>query len=123
MKKISQSTFVTYKSHRADPYFGFVKNGQKTIEGRIKKGEYQFLKTGDHIVVCNEEETDSVEVLVKDLRNYNSVREMLECEPLKKVLPNVDTVDQGIEIYKQFYTEEQQQEFGVIAIEVGGLEV
>mgnify|MGYP001586779436 CR=1 FL=1 len=118
---ISQSrskNFTVYHNHRAEPYFTFLKNGQKTIEGRIKKGWYRFVKIGDHIIVYNEEETDSCETLVKDVKTYSSIREMLEGEDFKKLLPDAETVEQGIEIYKKFYTEEQEKEFGVVAIEV-----
>lgn len=118
MEKISQSDFTTYHNHRAEPYFTFLKNGQKTIEGRIKKGWYRFVKSGDHIIVYNEEENDLVEVLVKGVRTYSSIQEMLEQEPIKKLLPDIKTIDEGIEVYKRFYTEEQQREFGVVAIEV-----
>lgn len=117
MEKVSQSTFTTYKNHRAEPYFTFVKNGQKIVEGRLKKGEYCFLKPGDHIVVCNDKETDSVEVVVKTLREYPSFQAMLESEVLKKVLPNVETVEQGLRVYRQFYTEAQEKEWGVLAFE------
>lgn len=117
MKKISQSDFVTYFNHRKEPYFTFVKNGVKTIEGRINKGEYGFVKSGDHIVVNNEEETDSVEVIVKDVRKYISIQEMLGQESFKKLLPEVETREHGVEVYKRFYTSEQEKEFGVIAIE------
>lgn len=118
MKKISQSEsgFTIYHNHRDEPYFTFVKNGQKTIEGRINKGEYRFLKIGDHIVVSNKEETDSVEIIVKDLHLYASFREMLEKENFKKVLPEAEDIDQGVEVYNIFYTDEQQKEFGVVAI-------
>jgi len=118
MKKIFQSNFTTYHNHRAEPYFTFVKSGQKTIEGRIKKGWYRFVKPGDHIIVYNEEETDLVEVCVKGVRTYPSIRGMLEQESIKKLLPDVETVGQGIKAYKRFYTDKQQREFGVVAIEV-----
>lgn len=118
MEKISEFNFVTYNNHRSEPYFTFVKNGQKTIEGRINKGEYRFVKPGDHIVVFNNEETDSVEVIVKDVRHYYSIKNMLDNEPLGKLLPNARTIDQAMDIYKQFYTDEQQKEFGVVAVEV-----
>ncbi len=123
MKIVSQSNFTTYQNHRAEPYFTFVKNGQKTIEGRIKKGQYRFVKPGDHIVVYNDKETDSVEVLVKDVRTYVSIREMFEREPLKKILPDAYTIEQGIKIYQKFYTEQQQQEFGVVAIEIERIKI
>ena len=119
MKKISESDeFSTFANHRAEPYFTFVKNGQKTIEGRLKKGEYANLKAEDHIVVSNDAETDSVEVVVKDIRLYPTFELMLNSENLKQVLPDIETIDQAIQVYRQFYTPEQEAEFGVIAIEI-----
>lgn len=118
MNKITEANFTTYHNHRAEPYFTFLKNGQKTIEGRIKKGWYKFVKPKDHIIVYNEEETDSVEVLVKAVRAYASIKEMLESEEIRKLLPDVGTVQKGVRVYKRFYTEDQQKEFGVIAIEI-----
>lgn len=109
---------MTYHNHRAEPYFTFIKNGQKTFEGRIRKGWYRLVKPGDHIIIYNEEETDSIEVLVKSARPYVSMREMIENEPLKKLLPDVETIEQGIKVFKRFYTEEQEREFGAVAIEI-----
>ena len=109
---------MTYHNHRAEPYFTFIKNGQKTFEGRIRKGWYRLAKPGDHIIIYNEEETDSIEVIVKNVRPYVSMREMLEREPLKKLLPDVETIEQGIKVFKRFYTDEQEREFGVVAIEI-----
>lgn len=117
MELLSQTSFKTYKNHRAEPYFTFVKNGQKTVEGRLKKGEYANLKPGDHIIVCNNEETDSVEVTVRAVRQYRSFQEMLDTEPLKAVLPDAEIVEQGLAVYRQFYTPAQELEFGVVAFE------
>jgi len=117
MKKVLESNFTTYCNHRTEPYFTFVKNGRKTIEGRLKKGLYCLVKPGDHIIVYNEEETDSIRVLVKDVRTYISIQEMFEHEIIKKLLPNANTIEEGIEIYQKFYTNEQQQKFGIVAIE------
>ncbi len=44
---------------------------------------------------------------------------MLSIEDFKKILPNVDMVDEGVVIYRQFYTEEKEKEFGIVGIEVG----
>ena len=93
-------------------------NGQKTIEGRVKKAWYRFVSVGDHIIIYNAEETDSIAVIVRGVRTYGTIREMLIHEPLKKLLPDVDTVEQGIRVYRRFYSEDQEKEFGVVAIEV-----
>lgn len=121
MKILSKTEFTTYHNHRAEPYFIFVKNGQKTIEGRINKGYYRFLKPNDHIIIYNEEESESVEVVVKAVRKYPSIRQMLKTEPLKKLLPDAKDIEDGKEIYRKFYTLEQEKEFGVIAIEIAKL--
>jgi len=107
--QLKNRNFKTYHNHRAEPYFTFLKKGQKTIEGRIKKGWYRFVKPGDHIIVYNEEETDSIETLVTDVRTYSSIREMLRHEQLKKLLPDVNTVEQGVKVFKKFYTNEQEK--------------
>ena len=118
MQKVSELDYITYHNHRVEPYFTFGKNGQKTIEGRIRKGYYCLIKPGDHIIIYNEEETDNIEVLVKSVRNYKSIKEMIENEPLKKILPDVEAIDQGIEVYRRFYTQEQEEKFGIVAIEI-----
>lgn len=109
---------MKYHNHRKEPYFTFIKNGQKTIEGRLRKGKYAKIQTGDIIEVNNEDETERIDVLVKRVAYYRSIKEMLTSEPLKRILPNVNTIDQGINVYLEVYSPEQEKEFGTVAIEV-----
>lgn len=107
-----------YSNHRDEPYYTYVKNGIKTIEGRLRKGLYAELASGDSIKVQTNDKTDSFIVKVVDIRSYPTFKELLAHEPLQKVLPNVATKDKAFDIYEQFYPLDQQREFGVIAIEV-----
>ena len=109
---------MKYHNHRAEPYFTFLKNGQKTIEGRIRKGKYADIREGDEIVVYNDKETDSVETIVKRVTTYQSIEEMLTKEPINKLLPDVTTIEEGVCVYRKFYTPEEEKKFGVVAIEV-----
>lgn len=119
MKKVSESSsFTTYQNHRTEPYFSFLKDGRKTIEGRLRRGEYTNLKTGDHIIVQNDTKIDSVEVIVQDVRRYPNFQAMLQTEELAKILPNISSVDEASRVYNQFYTAKDEIQFGVIAIEV-----
>ena len=43
---------------------------------------------------------------------------MLEKEDFKKILPDIETIEEGLEVYRKFYTEEQEREFSALAIEV-----
>lgn len=108
----------TWYNHRSEPYYTFVKNGQKTIEGRLLKGKYAEISAGDHIFVQNDEETESFEVVVVSTRRYTSFSEMLNGECLSKVLPNAKSVAEGVSIYRQFYSVEKERQYGVVAIEV-----
>lgn len=109
---------MKYRNHRVEPYFTFLKNGQKTVEGRVREGKYCNIKPGDEIDVFNVEETESVLVSVKRVACYKSIKDMLTKEGVKKLLPDMETIDQGVEVYRNFYTPEQEKKFGVVAIEV-----
>lgn len=43
---------------------------------------------------------------------------MLEVEGLAKVLPGVETIEEGVQIYRKFYSEEKERSNGVLAIQV-----
>jgi ASC-1-like (ASCH) protein len=107
-----------YYNHRPEPWFGYLKSGQKTIEGRLKRGKYAKIKPGDRIKVCNKDESDEVEVRVIGIREYPSFQEMLTAEPVEKILPDVSRVEDGLAVYRKFYNEDEEKECGVIAIEV-----
>lgn len=109
---------ATYQTHRQDPYFAYPKSGQKTIAGHVREDKYRLVRPGGYFRVDNHDDTEAVEVRVLRVANYRSFRELLETEPLKKVLPDVDSVDDGIKVYRQFYTPEQEKAFGVVALEV-----
>jgi len=49
---------------------------------------------------------------------YTNLLENYLLTKFSRVLPNTLTISDGVVIYEQFYTPEQQNEFGVIAIEV-----
>ena len=94
-----------------EPYFSLIKNGQKTVEGRLAKDKYFVFNSGDKVVF-----NDSLEVEIQALVKYKSFREMLIFEGLKNVLPGVQTLEEGENIYYQFYTKEDEQKYGVVAI-------
>lgn len=108
----------TYKNHRSEPYFTFLKNGKKTIEGRICEGKYAQICAGEQIQVFTNDETDSVIVEIVRVTRYASFLEMLETEDLHKVLPDAKSVEHGAEVYRRFYSVEEEAKFGVVAIKV-----
>ncbi|XP_021906811.1 uncharacterized protein LOC110821325 [Carica papaya] len=91
-------------------------DGLKTIEGRCAGGVYNRIAPGTSILV-----NKCVAFAVEDVHQYASFSEMLEAEGLAKVLPGVETVEEGVQVYRKFYTEEKERSNGVIAICVSKL--
>jgi len=96
-----------------EEYLKLIKEGKKKIEGRLYDEKRRQIKPGD---IINFE--GRLKVKVKALRVYSSFREMLEKEGLERVLPNVKSIDEGVQVYRKFYSEEEEKKYGVVAIEV-----
>ena len=96
-----------------EEYLRLIKEGKKKIEGRLYDEKRRQIKPGDTIIF-----EGKLKVKVKALRLYPSFREMLSEEGLGNVLPGIKTIEEGIQIYRQFYTEEEEKKHGVVAIEI-----
>lgn len=105
---------MRYSFSVQEPWRSFLLNGQKTIEGRLKKGKFAQLQVGDFLEL---EESEAVFEVVR-LASYTSFQSFLMIERLEKVLPNVKDLEAGEAVYYQFFTPEQERNFGVLAIEV-----
>ena len=97
-----------------EPYKSQILSGQKTVEGRLNKGKFWALKVGDFLQFDDTGE----QVKVVNLTLYPSFQEMFESEGLKHIVPDIKTIEQGIAVYRKFYSIEQEKEFWVIAIEM-----
>lgn len=97
-----------------EPYKSQILSGQKTVEGRLNKGKFWSLKIGD---ILQFDDTGE-QVKVVNLTLYPSFQVMFESEGLKHIVPDIKTIEQGIAVYRKFYSIEQEKEFWVIAIEM-----
>lgn len=111
-----------------DP-FEDIKNNGKEIEGRVpdlskKRKRYQDIVAGDIIHFILRKNGCDIETnyayRVRDNRHYETIQEMLESESLNQVLPSVESVDEGVELYRSFSGyEERENKYGVCALEMG----
>jgi len=118
-KKKSKSNFkkqdceftITIKQ----PWFNLIKSGSKTIEGRLNSGLFAKLQVGNIITWLNQNMKCKVKII--SIKKYDSFRMMLEKEGLDKVLPTIDNIDDGVKLYRQYYSIEKEK-VGVVAIKM-----
>lgn len=110
----------SYTKNVSEPWFSLIKCGLKTTEGRLNKGDFVEMKRGDTITFTNDEMkslgTRSFQVRITSKRHYSTFEEYLKGETLKRALPPVDTIEQGVAVYHQYYTPEDEAKFGIVAI-------
>lgn len=98
------------------PYFDDIKNGQKVIEGRLNKGKYASFKEGQVLKIkCGNK---FIAAYILDVRNYKTFWQYLWYEGLAKTLPGITNTKDGCDVYYQFYTREQEEKYGVVALEL-----
>ena len=97
-------------------WYNLLKSGKKKYEGRLNKGDFMNLKIGDNIIFYNND--DEFKVKVIDIIKFINFQEMLEKIGLSNVLPGIDNIQDGIKIYRKYFSEEQEEKYGVIAIKI-----
>ena len=100
-------------------YFNLIKDGVKIYEGRLNDEKRRLIDVGDVIVFKKEPElTETFNAVVKDLVYFSSFEEMANTLPLEKVGFDKETPSEVVDIYHQFYTVEDENKYGVVAIKV-----
>lgn len=103
----------------ADPWYKYIVSGKKKIEGRCFYDDWKSLKIDDSIkwYTVREGFTYTHVSKIKDIKRYNSFKDMLETEGLENVLPGINTIEEGIRIYHSFPGfKEKEKTVGVVAI-------
>ena len=103
-------------------WYEHIVSGRKTVEGRLYDEKRRKIGVGDCIVFkpvgctrCN----TLLYTVVLGLRRYRSFKEMLEREGIEHVLPDIHGLDEGIKVYREYYSVENEERYGVVAIELG----
>ncbi|NJE05541.1 ASCH domain-containing protein [Thermococcus sp. M36] len=104
---------ATWRMGLQEEYLKAIAEGRKKVEGRLYDEKRQRIRPGDTIIFENK-----LMCVVKDIRVYSSFSEMLGKEGLENVLPGVESIEEGVRVYRRFYSEEKEKKYGVAAIEV-----
>lgn len=111
----------------SEPWFRALRDGAKTVEGRLHKGKFAALRPGTVLVVTRSSAGSSagssartrpfVAVVTRVLR-YASFAEYLCQEGLARTLPGVKSLEDGVAVYRAFYSAEDEAQHGVAAVHV-----
>lgn len=103
--KIHTLPFINFKWC---PLLDYIKDGIKTVEGRIYSPQYQQIKKDDIIIFKTKNETVYVKVVY--VNKYKSLEEYLEKETLEKTVPCIKTFNDAINLYNQWSSPVKRQQ-------------
>ena len=109
-----------YRFQVSQPWFTLIKDGDKNVEGRLNREEFKGLKPLDVIIWTDGSSEFKTQVVYT--QKFKSFRDMLKQCGLKYTLPGVLSFKSGIDIYRQYYTREEEVKFGVLSIHLRLLE-
>ena len=116
--------------HLCDPWLNFIAKKGKGIYARPYAHDVRGLKKGDYITFVNESSNiiRVITVKITDIEHFISFEEYLhavisdsKCSYLTnsyKDLDSIKSVEEGIVLYREFYSKEDEQTYGVVAIKV-----
>lgn len=103
-----------FNIHCEDPWFTYIRQGIKLVEGRKNTHSYKKIKAGDQINFSNGQE--SFIANVTEIREYDSLEKYFEDVSLEKALPGIKSIEEGLNIYYQWSTEEKIRQYGFLGI-------
>lgn len=102
--------------------------GKKTVEGRLNKGKFAKYKVGDIVSlrrdwrdtrgILHDGEPDVASVQIIKIGHYSSFLQMVQAEGYKNVIPSAKSNIEAANVYNQYYSAQDQAEYGVLGIKV-----
>ncbi len=109
-----------------DPWFTHIKEKRKIVEGRLYSNKYSDLEVNDVIKLIkpktntSDSENEFILLRIIKLVRYSTFEEMINKETIEKILPDnsVKTIEDGVNVYRQFYSKSLENKYGVLAIHI-----
>ena len=116
--------YINYVENVSEPWFTLISLGLKTIEGRKNRGKFKDMQIGEIIEWTNSDfKPRNVFTRIVKKNTYKTFKEYLETEGLDKCLPGIPSIEHGLSVYYKYYTKEDENEFGVVAIGLEKIEL
>lgn len=115
----------TYEAGREASLLADMKAGTKTIECRLDRGKFHDYRPGDRAWI-REDTYEGNEIVssrarrllveVTKIERFSTFREMFEAVGYQKVVPRAKSLGEALRQPSQFYSPEEEKEFGTLAI-------
>ena len=106
-----------HKLNVKEKYYNMLKSGIKTIELRLFDEKRKAIKVGDSIEFSNNSDAnDKFTARVINLHKANNFTEL--CNNIDCNRAGFSTNKELIKVLEEFYSLDQQKEFGVLGIEI-----
>ena len=106
--------------HLDSDIFDIVKNNSKDVEIRVNDEKRRKLKVGDTLVFLKRPDDDEeLRATITDLVYFNNFLEVVDNYPMKRIYLDEYTKEDFINLISRFYSEEEVNKYGVVAIEFG----
>ena len=103
--------------HLDSDVFETVDKGFKNVEGRVNDEKRQKLKVGDKLIFLKRpDDKEKVEAIVEELAYYKDFQEMIKNYTMKEIYLEEYSKDYYIDLIKRFYSDEEINKYGVVAI-------
>jgi ASC-1-like (ASCH) protein len=79
-----------------EPWFSFIRNGVKPVEGRKNSPKYQKIQVGDLIDFSNG--TESFLAIVVEIKQYPLLEDYLKDVTFQKALPGVSSFEEAVNL-------------------------
>lgn len=104
--------------HLEEEIFDLVKNGTKNVEVRINDDKRRYLKVGDTCTFLKRPlEKDIINAKITNLVYYSNFFDLVKNYDIKFLYKEGYSKKEFLKLLNKFYTEEEQKEYGVVAIE------
>jgi len=103
--------------HLDSDVFETVDKGFKNVEGRVNDEKRRKLSIGDKLIFLKRpDEIEKTEAIVEDLVYYKDFNEMIKDYSMKEIYLDKYSKDYYLELIKRFYSDEEINKYGVVAI-------
>ena len=107
-----------FVSHLDADVFEVVKNGSKKVEVRVYDEKRRKMKIGDELIFLKRPlEKEKIVTKIVGLKIYNNFIELVKDYEMKELYLSEFSKEDFVKLLERFYSEEEQEKYGVVAIE------